>query len=223
MIAKDAWMFIIPGKILMIFLIILATRFNSYLLLGLSMFMAILSLFVAFFFRDPDRVTPGGPMALVSPADVVGIDSLPGFQHIDGPAVKISIFMSVFNVHVNRTPASGVVDYVKHNPGEFFKAFEPKASEKNEQTEIGMTTTSGHKIVFKQIAGIIARRIVCDINDNDTLVAGERMGLIRFGSRADLIFPQSSVVNVKMGDKVVGGETIMGFLPEGVSSTDHDE
>lgn len=214
MIAKDAWMFVIPGVILITFLIILATRFNSYVLLGLSMFMAILTLFVAFFFRDPDRVAPQDPMALISPADgrVLSIDSLPNFQHIEGPAVKISIFLSVFDVHINRSPAGGVVDYVKYNPGEFFKAFEPKASEKNEQTEIGMTTSSGHPIVFKQIAGIIARRIVCKVKDNDTLSAGERIGLIRFGSRMDLIFPQDSKVSISVGDKVVGGETVMGYL-----------
>lgn len=214
MIAKDAWMFIIPGIILIAFLIILATRFNSYVALGLSMFFAVLTLFVAFFFRDPERITPEEPLVLVSPADgtILSIDSLPNFQHINGPAIKISIFLSVFNVHINRSPAAGVLDYVKYNPGEFFKAFEPKASEKNEQTELGMTTTSGHKIVFKQIAGIIARRIVCQVNDNDTLAAGERIGLIRFGSRMDLIFPQDSKVSVSVGDKVVGGETIMGYL-----------
>lgn len=214
MIAKDAWMFIIPGIILIAFLIVLATRFNSYVALGLSMFFAVLTLFVAFFFRDPERITPEEPLVLVSPADgtILSIDSLPNFQHINGPAIKISIFLSVFNVHINRSPAAGVLDYVKYNPGEFFKAFEPKASEKNEQTELGMTTTSGHKIVFKQIAGIIARRIVCQVNDNDTLAAGERIGLIRFGSRMDLIFPQDSKVSVSVGDKVVGGETIMGYL-----------
>jgi phosphatidylserine decarboxylase len=219
MIAKDAWMFIIPGGLFTVLLIMLGARFNSYVLLATSMLFAVLTLFVTFFFRDPERTTPDEPLALISPADgtVLEIDSLPSFQHINGPAIKISIFLSVFNVHVNRTPASGVIDYVKYNPGEFFKAFEPKASEKNEQTEIGMTTASGHPVVFKQIAGIIARRIVCTLTEKEEVRAGERIGLIRFGSRMDLIFPQEGTVSVKIGDKVVGGETIMGYLPEPVT------
>jgi phosphatidylserine decarboxylase len=127
--------------------------------------------------------------------------------------VKVSIFLSVFDVHVNRVPAKGTVDYIKYNPGKFFAAFKDKASDQNEQTEIGMTASSGEKIIFKQIAGLIARRIVCHLDKGDRVDAGQRFGIIRYGSRAELIVPSGCDIRVKVGQHVAGGETVIGYLP----------
>ena len=128
---------------------------------------------------------------------------------------KVSIFLSVLNVHVNRVPASGKIDYVKYNPGKFFAALADKASELNEQTEIGMTTASGQKIVFKQIAGMIARRIVCRLTPQENVAAGERFGMIRFGSRTELFVPVNTKISVKPGDKVKGGRDDRGIFVRG--------
>ncbi len=217
MIVREIWPFIALGGVLTAVAALAAARFNSMVLFGLSVVLAILTLFTLFFFRDPDRMSPDEPDVLLAPADgkVVAIDTLDLEPHIGGPAIQISVFLSVFDVHVNRIPASGAIDYVEYNKGKFFAAFEDKASKENEQTEIGMTTTGGHKMVFKQIAGLIARRIVCDLNAGDEVVAGERFGLIRFGSRADLIIPVDSKVSVQLGDRVAAGESIMGYISSG--------
>ncbi|PWB75456.1 phosphatidylserine decarboxylase family protein [candidate division GN15 bacterium] len=214
MIAREGWPFILIGLALTVVLILLATRANSFWLFGLSAIFALVTLFVTFFFRDPNRTFAVEPGLLVSPADgkVIKIEQIASHPFIGGPATKISIFLSVFDVHVNRVPASGVIADVKYNPGEFFVAYADKASEKNEQTEIGMTTDSGDRILFKQIAGYIARRIVCRLKAGDTVAAGQRFGLIRFGSRTELFMPASASILVKTGDRVYGGETPMARL-----------
>ncbi|MCB2231322.1 phosphatidylserine decarboxylase family protein [bacterium] len=196
--------------------VLLAARFDSIFLFIVSVVFGMLTVFTTFFFRDPPRQIPETAGVLVSPADgkIVAIDQLANHPVIGGPATKISIFLSVFDVHVNRVPTAGVIDYVNYNPGEFLAAYEDKASEVNEQTEIGMTSDSGHKVVYKQIAGIIARRIVCHLAAGDTVGTGERFGLIRFGSRTDLIVPAGSRIDIAMGDKVKGGQTVIGRLPE---------
>jgi len=216
MIAREGLIFIFSGLALTVAFMWGATRFNSYWLFALSAMFALLTLFTTFFFRDPDRTCPVEPNLLVAPADgkIVDISEVPHHPFIGGAAVKISIFLSVVDIHVNRVPATGVIDYVKYNPGKFFAAYEEKASELNEQTEIGMTAESGHKLVFKQIAGIIARRIVCRLNENDTVTAGRRFGMIRFGSRADLIIPADSRLEISLGDKVYGGQTVIGYLSD---------
>lgn len=127
--------------------------------------------------------------------------------------MKISIFLSIFDVHINRIPASGRIDYVKYNPGKFFAAYKDKASQLNEQTEIGITTEAGHKIVVKQIAGLIARRIVCKLREGDAVSVGNRFGMIRFGSRAELFVPVNSKLQVETGEHVKGGQTVIGYLP----------
>jgi len=214
MIAREGYPFILIGLVLTVVLILLATRSNSYWLFGISALFALLTLFVTFFFRDPNRTFAAEPGLLVSPADgkVIKVEQLESHSFVGGAATKISIFLSVFDVHVNRVPASGVVSHVAYNPGEFFVAYADKASEKNEQTEIGMTTDSGEKILFKQIAGYIARRIVCRLKAGDTVTAGQRFGLIRFGSRTELFVPASATVLVKAGDRVLGGETPLARL-----------
>lgn len=214
MIAREGWPFILIGLVLTVLLIVLSTRANSLWLFCLATILGLLTLFVTFFFRDPDRTFAAEPGLLASPADgkVIKIEQIATHPFIGGPATKVSIFLSVFDVHVNRVPANGVVTHVTYNPGEFFVAYADKASEKNEQTEIGMTTDSGEKILFKQIAGYIARRIVCRLEKGDTVAAGQRFGMIRFGSRAELFVPASAAILVKAGDRVLGGETPLARL-----------
>jgi len=224
MIVKDGWTFIIISFVLTILILVGAIKWDNLWLLILASIFAVLTLFTTFFFRDPDRISPSDPMSLVSPADgkIVAFKEIDSHPFIGGPAIRVSIFLSVLDVHVNRTPAEGIIDYVKYNPGKFFAAFEEKASDKNEQTEIGMTTSTGQKIVFTQIAGIIARRIICNLNESDKVTKGERFGLIRFGSRSDIIIPKNSVINVKMGDHVVGGLTEIAFLKPSISNNQTD-
>ncbi|KAA3631497.1 MAG: phosphatidylserine decarboxylase family protein [Calditrichaeota bacterium] len=215
MIAKEGIIFIIIGLVLTVGFLLPALKYDSKVLVSFSVLFAVLTIFTSFFFRDPERTFQHQERILVSPADgkVIGIDTLDFHEFIGGPAKKISIFLNVFDVHVNRIPADGKIDYVKYNPGKFFAAFEDKASELNEQTEIGMTDKSGNKLVFKQIAGLIARRIVCKISEGDSVTAGDRFGLIRFGSRTELFVPIQSDISIKVGQRVVGAETIIGFLP----------
>lgn len=216
MIVREGLPFILIGLIVTIVLVLVAARWNSWVAFVFGLVMALLTVFVAFFFRNPVRVVPDEARVLVAPADgrIVAIDTLDNQPFIGGRAVKISIFLSVFDVHINRVPTAGVIDYVKYNPGKFFAAYEDKASDVNEQTEIGMTSRGGHKIVFKQIAGIIARRIVCRLEEKDTVSTGERFGMIRFGSRTDLIVPEGSQLLIEKGQHVYGGETVMGYLSE---------
>lgn len=214
MIAREGFPFILIGLVLTVVLILLATRANSYWLFGLSAVFALLTLFTTFFFRDPTRTFVPEPGLLVSPADgkVIKIEQLETHPFVGGATTKISIFLSVFDVHVNRVPASGVVSHVTYNPGEYFAAYADKASERNEQTEIGMITDTGDRILFKQIAGLIARRIVCRLKSGDTVVAGDRFGLIRFGSRTELFVPATATILVSPGDRVLGGETAIAKL-----------
>ena len=214
MIAREGFPFILIGLVLTVVSILLATRTNSGWLFAVSVVFGVLTLFVTFFFRDPNRTFAAEPGLLVSPADgrVIKVEQLASHPFVGGPTLKISIFLSVFDVHVNRVPANGTINDVKYNPGEFFVAYADKASEKNEQTEIRMTTESGERVVFKQIAGYIARRIVCRLKVGDTVKAGERFGMIRFGSRTELFVPASAALLVKVGDRVFGGETVIARL-----------
>jgi len=175
--------------------------------------MVLLLVFVLNFFRDPDRVTPQGENIVISPADgkVVLIKDVDESEFLKGKGVQISIFMSPLNVHVNRFPISGTVAYFKHIPGEYLVAMEEKSSSRNERTHIGIENGRTH-VLFKQIAGFVARRIVAPINVGDKAVAGERFGMIRFGSRVDVIVPRGSDIKVKLGDKAVAGETILAIV-----------
>lgn len=216
MIAHEGLIFIFSGCILTIILIVLSASLDNPWLFGLALLAGLLTLFVVYFFRDPKRDFAWEENVIVSPADglIVGIDTIANHPFVESDVIKIAIFLSVFDVHINRVPADGVIDYVKYVPGKFFAANLDKASEKNEHTEIGMTTTGGKKIVFKQIAGLIARRIVCRLKEGDKVLAGSKFGLIRFGSRTELFLPVDSRILVKVGDRVKGARSIMGYLPE---------
>lgn len=221
MIARDGLPFIFIGFGVTAVLVWSALKWDSWGLLSGGALFALLTLFMIFFFRDPQRHIAAEPSLLVSPADgkVLSIQTIENHPYVGGQALKISIFLSMLDVHINRIPATGRVDYVRYNPGKFFPAFRDKASEQNEQTEIGMTTAGGHKIVVKQIAGIIARRIVCKLHEGDFVSAGDRFGMIRFGSRAELFVPTDSELRIEPGDHVKGGQTVIGYLP----STFHEQ
>jgi phosphatidylserine decarboxylase len=171
----------------------------------------IIFIFNFYFFRDPERVIPKGKDLVLSPADgtVVLIEEVNEPYYFKEKVMRVSIFLSVFNVHVNRVPVAGIVEFVKYIKGKFLVAFADKASEENEQSIIGIRHEKG-KILFKQIAGIIARRIIYNLKEGETVSAGERFGLIRYGSRVDVFFPSNATIHVKLKDKVVGGETILG-------------
>lgn len=199
--------------------LILAFAFATsvFALLGLTV-LALLGLavtfFTAFFFRDPDRVVPVAEGAVVSPADgkVVVAGKVENTIFFEGSCQKISIFMSVFNVHVNRIPHEGLVERIDYKPGKFFNASLNKASEDNERNAVIIRTESGKKFCVVQIAGLIARRIICQIQEDETVHRGRRFGMICFGSRLDVYLPPEAVLNVSVGDRVMSGTTIVGYL-----------
>ncbi|MCX7985074.1 MAG: phosphatidylserine decarboxylase family protein [Bacteroidetes bacterium] len=197
----------ICGIILFIALLFIEPRIVRYSIV------VLVTLFVAFtvyFFRDPERRTPQQERAIVAPADgkIISIKTVAEEEFFKGPATLISIFMSPLNVHVNRVPASGKVLYTRYVEGEYFAAFEEKASEKNEQMIVGIETPYG-KVLFKQIAGFIARRIVCELQVGDSVSVGKRFGMIKFGSRVDVFLPPNVNVCVNVGSKTKAGETIL--------------
>jgi phosphatidylserine decarboxylase len=205
-VASEGWPFIIPLAIITAFLFALGWKNTAYVSL-------VLTFFVLFFFRDPQRTVPEGKDLVVSPADgrVIVIKDVFEPTYLKQDVKQISIFLSVFNVHVNRSPVGGTVELVKYNPGKFHVASVDKASLDNEQT--AMVITSGkHKVLVKQIAGLIARRIICYAKPGDAIAAGERYGLIRFGSRVDIFLPKAAEIKVKLGDRIKGARDIIGVL-----------
>jgi phosphatidylserine decarboxylase len=177
---------------------------------------AVLWVFTAlcvFFFRDPERQTPNGAEAIVSPADgkVIGIDEVDESQFINGRTRRVSIFMSVWNVHVNRAPVEGVVKYLRYQRGRFHVASLPKASVENEQVIIGIESPWG-KILVKQIAGILARRVVCHLREGQQVQRGERFGIIKFGSRLEVFLPLSAEIKARQHTRVRAGESIIALV-----------
>jgi phosphatidylserine decarboxylase len=174
-----------------------------------------LMLFTAWFFRNPERVPPPGEAKVVAPADgkVIFVGEVHEPRCGELPVTKISIFMNVFNVHVNRVPVGGTVVDRFYQPGKFLNAALDKASVENEQCGLLVATDSGHQILFVQIAGLIARRIVTYPQVGQRIERGRRYGLIRFGSRVDVYLPQGSTIIVRLGDQTVAGETVLGELP----------
>ena len=206
-IAIEGLPFAIPLLILSVALWVFGVRYPAC-------FFTILSIFVLWFFRNPERVAPQDLSAVISPADgkIIVAEEINEDRYLKKKALKISVFMNVFNVHVNRVPYSGKVQDVIYNRGKFISANMDKASMDNEQNAVILDIGSGKRIMFVQIAGLIARRIVCYLKPGDTVEKGKRMGLIRFGSRVDVYLPAGSTLNVRIGDKVVAGETVLGDL-----------
>ncbi len=186
-----------------------AALFLRWAFAGVILF--LLAAFVFYFFRDPERVIPADAGAVVSPADgrvVVATDE----ENAGRAGKRISIFLAIWNVHVNRSPAAGTITSLKYCPGKFSAAMRASASTDNEQNVITLATDAG-EITFKQIAGLIARRVVCWKKPGDRVARGERIGLVRFGSRADLWLPRDSELLVKVGDHVKGGSSVVAYWP----------
>ncbi|MCI0419770.1 MAG: phosphatidylserine decarboxylase family protein [Acidobacteria bacterium] len=198
--AKEAYPFLFP-------LLLVAGLFFCLGMRWPGSFFLVLSLFIAYFFRDPERIIPVDEAAIVSPADgkVVGIAVEPD------KTTRVSIFLSVFNVHINRAPVGGEVESVRYLPGKFKVAFDEAASAENEQNVL-VIRRGLDRIKFSQIAGILARRIVCWKKPGDSVVKGERVGLIKFGSRVDIFLPENVTLSIKLGDKVQGGASVIGRI-----------
>lgn len=205
-IAVEGYPFIVlAGFVTMVFALL------SWKLIAVVAF--ILTMFITYFFRNPQRRVPEDENAVVAPADGVIIYLGPSREeHLMAEMTKISIFMSVFNVHVNRAPISGRVIDTFYNRGRFLDVRDERATFANERSGLLLEDARGTRIAVVQVAGLIARRIVCYLQKGDQAIRGSRYGLIRFGSRLDVYIPMNSDLRVKMGDKTVSGETILGYL-----------
>jgi len=204
-IVSDGYRFIIP-------LIIITAALALSPLIWLAGVSGLLLLFVLNFFRDPDRTVPNDEGVVVAPGDGKIVEIVEEKDDLlDEPYRRISIFLNVFNVHVQRTPVAGRIERVKYNKGKFLNAASHKASLDNEQNSM-IIHTGKEKVLVKQIAGLIARRIVCWAKEGDNYSLGQRFGLIRFGSRVDLFLPLNAEIKVSLGDHVSGGSSIIGYL-----------
>jgi len=202
-IAKD-------GLPIIVFFVLL-TIVSAFIHISIGIIFLILLSFCIFFFRDPEREITEGENIVLAPADgkVVAIEQIQDSKISDEPVCRISIFLSIFDVHINRAPVDGEIVYLEYSRGRFLDARNPKASEVNENNFM-VLSHKGTKIALRQIAGKIARRVVCKCNKGDKLKIGERIGMIRFGSRTDLFLPVNTEINTKIGDMVKAGITIMG-------------
>jgi len=186
---------------------------HDWVRIPVTILLALLLLFTLNFFRDPERETPPGNNLVIAPADgkVIRIRRIAEPEFMKGEAVEVSIFMSPLNVHVNRIPVSGKIAYYKYIPGEYLVAFDDKSSLRNERTHIGIES-GGFRVFFKQIAGFVARRIIAEVEEGMEVTAGERFGMIRFGSRVDLFVPADAVLRVREGEVTVAGTTVVADL-----------
>ena len=201
------------------FIFFVSSLFMSLVYLPLAYVGYLLTLFTLWFFRNPERKTPKNSNYIISSADgkVCLIDNAIPPQEVQlgtNQMLRICVFMNVFNVHINRSPIEGKIDKVIYKKGSFFNASLDKASEKNERSSMIISNTNGTQLVVVQIAGLIARRILSFVSDNQYLNQGERYGLIRFGSRVDIYMPLNSSINCKVGDKVIAGESVLAILAE---------
>jgi len=214
MLAKEGFstiLVVFGFSLLVIFAISFAPPWAGYIVYPI---LAVLCGLVLYFFRDPDRTTPDDDSLIISPADgkVVLIQDVKEDEYVGEEVTQVSIFLSPLNVHVNRIPISGKLEYVKYYPGKYLMAWEDHASDMNERAHFGVIHPSGMKMMFKQITGFMARRIVYHLEEGDKLKAGERFGIMKFGSRMDLLLPKNVKVDVKIGDKTVAGESIIGKI-----------
>ncbi|MEX0770768.1 MAG: phosphatidylserine decarboxylase family protein [Balneolaceae bacterium] len=181
-------------------------------------YLALLSLcgLILFFFRDPERTPPGDDGLIIAPADgrVVQIKEVEELTFLNQKVTQISIFLSPLDVHVNRVPVTGRLEYLEYFPGKFLMAWEEHASEQNERAHFGVVHPTGRKFLFKQITGFMARRIVYHIREGDTIQAGQRFGIMKFGSRMDILIPLDVELKVKEGDRTVAGESILGVIQQ---------
>lgn len=212
--AREGFLFIAIAAVLAIGAVLLAMAHPGWGWLVLAVLLCVLAVWTAYFFRDPERTGERGERLVIAPADgrvvmVTEVDE-PAFVH--GRAARISIFMNVFSVHVNRYPVSGSVRFVHYNPGKFLNAASEKSSLENEQMSIGIERDSV-RVLVRQIAGLVARRIVNYSREGEQVEQGERMGIIRFGSRVDVFLPPASEVRVAVGQRTLAGSTVIASLP----------
>lgn len=212
--AREGWPFIGVAFLLVLAAGWASLHFRSWPLWLVTFILMVLALWVAYFFRDPEREGPRGPSLVIAPADgkVLLITQVDEPRFMQGPATRISIFMNVFNVHVNRYPVDGRVDFTWYNKGKFLNAATEKSSLENEQMSVGVTTPGGVRILTRQIAGLIARRIVTYSRVGETAHQGQRFGIIRFGSRVDVFVPLSATVRVKLGEHTTAGSSVLAEL-----------
>ena len=211
-IRKILWIVLIIGAIL--FLQMKFPEEISYVIMAILGFAVVVFFFSFWFFRDPERwpdLEEENDRAIIAPADgkVIKVDKYLDEEYRMEESQRVSIFMSVFNVHVNRYPVKGKVEYVNYKKGKFMAAWNDKASEYNEQAVVGVNA-NGNQVTIKQIAGLIATRIVCYADVGDDVEQAQKLGLIKFGSRVDIILPDETDIKVKVGDKVKAGETVIG-------------
>ncbi|HVG28000.1 MAG TPA: phosphatidylserine decarboxylase family protein [Acidobacteriaceae bacterium] len=180
-------------------------------MLALTVIPLLLAVFFLWFFRDPTRPIPQGEGIIVSPADGK-VEEADWIETTAGSRVRVTIFLNVFDVHVNRVPAEGVVSLVEYREGQFLNALKPESAVHNEQTMVTIENEN-YAISFKQIAGLLARRIVCNLQAGQRVERGQRMGMIKFGSRCDVLLPASVELRVKAGERVKGGSSILGIMP----------
>jgi phosphatidylserine decarboxylase len=206
-IAHEGYPFIVFSLVVTVFVAFLGTGW-------LTIPFVFITFFIVWFFRNPERSFHDEEKVLISPADgkVIKIEDVEVNGTISGRFKKISIFMSILNVHVNRAPYSGEIETINYREGKFFSANLDKASLDNERNEVMIRTEDGRPVWMVQIAGLIARRIVCWVNVGTNIKKGERFGLIRFGSRVEVFLPEDSRISVKLGDKVKAGQTSLGYL-----------
>jgi len=213
--AREGLIFIAIAALLTAGAFGLAVTRRSWGLWLAAFVLLLLALWVAYFFRDPERTGERGGSLIVAPADgkLIMITEVDEPAFVKGKAIRLSIFMNVFNVHVNRYPVDGVVRYVHYNKGKFLNAAAEKSSLENEQMSVGIETAK-QRILVRQIAGLIARRIVTYSKPGDAAKQGERMGIIRFGSRVDVFIPTSSNVRARLGDLTTAGVTVLAEMPD---------
>jgi phosphatidylserine decarboxylase len=196
------------------FFAVVTAAFIIFMPAWIALFPLALTLFMAYFFRDPERSVPEGEADFVAPADgkVLVLQQVTESIFVKERMLQISIFMSPLDVHINRAPCDGKVEQVVHTSGRFVSAFKPEASVENENVAITLDTKFG-RIVVRQIAGFVARRVVCWAGPGDSLKKGDRYGLIKFSSRVDIFLPAATVSGLKLGDTVKAGETVIGYIP----------
>ena len=212
--AQEGFLFMAIAALLAAGAYVAALGRESWPLWLLAGVLTIIALWVAYFFRDPERTGDRGERLVISPADgrIVHIREVDEPSFMNGPCVRVSIFMNVFNVHVNRYPVSGTVRHVSYNKGRFVNAAVEKASLENEQMSVGLES-GRHRVLVRQIAGLIARRIVTYSKVGDTVEQAARMGIIRFGSRVDVFLPIGTTVRATVGQTATAGSTVLGELP----------
>jgi len=203
-VAAEGWPFILPPAVAACIMVVVGWAVAA------AVFGLVALAFLAFF-RDPDRTAPDLPGAVLAPADGRVMVITEALDSWVGPAVRVSVFLSPLDVHVNRAPIGGLVKNVEYVAGRFLAAYRPEASEQNERCAVSLDGDRA-RVTVTQISGVLARRIVCRVRPGDTLRAGERYGLIRFGSRTDLVLPRGTDLRVRVGDRVRGGESVMGVL-----------